>query len=54
MKNKRGVLMSSKEDYNNHGFGLRSINKIAEKYHGAATIDYSESKFILKVILCNL
>lgn len=54
VKNKRGVLMSSKEDYNNHGFGLRSINKIAEKYHGAATIDYSESKFILKVILCNL
>ena len=46
-----GIPQTSKEDKLNHGFGIKSIRYIAEKYHGNMTIDLSEGKFNLNILI---
>lgn len=51
---KNGGLISGKDDRINHGFGLRSIKQVAEKYHGTLVTEVEDRLFKLKIILCAL
>jgi sensor histidine kinase regulating citrate/malate metabolism len=46
-----GKYISTKPNPEFHGFGLKSIERIAEKYDGNLTIEHNESFFSLKCIL---
>ena len=46
-----GFPVTTKEDKNFHGIGLKSIRQIAEKYHGICTVSTNEDTFILNVLL---
>jgi hypothetical protein len=45
-----GIPKTTKTDAENHGFGLRSIRTIAEKYDGTMTIKTEDQMFILTVL----
>ena len=47
---KNGILKTSKNDEDYHGFGLRSIRRVATSYGGEATVDLDEL-FRLSVII---
>ena len=44
-----GLPVTHKEDRQNHGFGLKSIRDIGEKYHGLFTIGAEQSQFVLQI-----
>ncbi len=46
-----GILASTKIEKENHGYGIKSINNIADKYGGSVTIDTSNNWFVLCVLL---
>lgn len=51
-KTKNNVLKSTKQDAANHGVGIQSVYRIAEKYHGTVIIDDSiVGRFSVKVVL---
>lgn len=47
----QGEIITSKSDKNRHGYGLKSIKKIAEKYQGDTITDAINNFFSLTVIL---
>lgn len=47
---KDGLPVSSKEDKNSHGFGLRSLRLIVKKYGGELNVSVSEGIFHLNII----
>lgn len=49
--NKLGHIKTSKSDENTHGFGLLSVNKCVEKYHGVMKTRYDNSIFEVTVLL---
>lgn len=51
-KNKNGQIVTMKEIPENHGIGLESIRKVANKYKGSVVIETEEQIFKIKVILC--
>lgn len=50
-KVKSGILISSKDDSENHGFGTLTIKEIAKKYGGSSTFTANESEFELLMYL---
>jgi len=50
-KSKQGKLLSMKEDIDNHGIGMESIRKAAEKYHGYVATECEKNLFKLRIIL---
>lgn len=46
-----GLPVTTKQDTDNHGFGLKSIQYIAKKYGGSATVQVEEDWFVLKVLI---
>jgi hypothetical protein len=46
-----GLPKSSKEANGYHGFGLKSMREIAERYHGLLTVQQQDGRFILRVTL---
>lgn len=46
-----GRLLSTKKEKHHHGYGLKSIMKIAEKYQGETLIQSEDGMFTLTVIL---
>ena len=54
IQNKSGGFETIKEDAVNHGLGLESIRKIAEKYHGNVCIECREKVFKIQVLLYSL
>lgn len=48
---KNGLPMTSKRDNYYHGFGIKSIQKTAEKYNGSVTIRVEEDCFNLRVLI---
>jgi hypothetical protein len=48
---KNGRLLTSKEDKNNHGYGLRSIENTLHKYGGEMTIDIRNDVFNIDMLL---
>lgn len=54
VKDKNGKIATTKGDAQNHGIGLKSVIRIADKYHGSVVIDGSDYMFIIKVLLCDI
>ena len=48
------TLMTTKEEKQLHGLGLKSISSILEKYDGDILCDYNDKYFITDVMLCNI
>ena len=44
---------TTKKDNVKHGFGLKSISQVAEKYGGAMNVSYEDGWFKVKVLLAN-
>jgi len=51
--NKQGQPETTKQNKNQHGYGLKSMERIAEKHHGNLNIDYNNHEFTLDIILKN-
>lgn len=47
---KNNEIVTSKEDKENHGFGIKSIKSIVNKYNGHLYMSYENSKFISKIV----
>lgn len=48
---RNGNLLSTKKDKKQHGYGLTSVIRIAEKYNGEVLTDYSENRFAVTVVM---
>lgn len=48
---KENIMSTTKSDVTNHGFGLKSIYDIVEKYSGDAEIYYKDNLFTLNVVI---
>ena len=48
---RNGLPVTTKQDTDNHGFGLKSIQYTAKKYGGSATVQAENTWFILKVLI---
>lgn len=46
-----GLIFTSKEDKEGHGYGLSNIRKVAQKYSGDIDIVADNGKFCLCIIL---
>ncbi len=46
-----GLPVTTKQDKNNHGYGLKSIRYTAEKYNGTMTVSFEENWFTIKILL---
>ena len=46
-------IITSKQDRTKHGYGLKSIKNIAEKYNGFMSIIYDNNKFKIDVEMLN-
>lgn len=51
--NEGGILVTIKKDKSKHGYGLKSINNIANKYEGSLDINYNDNVFCIEIILLN-
>lgn len=45
-----GLPVTTKEDKNFHGFGMKSIQKVVEKYNGYFSIDPKDHLFVLNIV----
>ena len=52
VKNK-DVIISSKQDNKRHGFGLKNICDIMEKYHRIIDVNYTDNEIYLASLLKN-
>lgn len=50
LKVQNGVIRSNKPDLVHHGYGLKSIKMVAEKYNGTMEIDYSNNIFLVTLL----
>lgn len=50
---KKETLLTTKENRELHGLGLKSVSSILEKYDGDIIYDYNDIYFITDVMLCN-
>lgn len=50
-KNRDGELLSTKPEKDRHGYGIRSIKRIADDYNGDTVIDTDDGCFVLTVVL---
>lgn len=48
---KDGLPLTSKKDSENHGYGMKSIRYIAEKYHGALNVNLANNTFRLTIVI---
>ena len=46
-----GKLKTTKKDRENHGFGMKGIKSVVEKYNGILNYEYSKGEFILSIML---
>lgn len=46
-----GEFLTTKPEKGNHGYGIRSIRRIADTYHGDVVIDANNGCFVLTVVL---
>ncbi len=46
-----GMPQTTKEDRNSHGFGVRSIRYLAERYHGHASFQAAHDMFLLDIVI---
>lgn len=46
-----GLIKTTKDDHNQHGFGLKSMNYIVKKYDGTMNISYDDNLFKLDMLI---
>lgn len=46
-----GLPLTTKQDKNLHGYGVKSIRYVAQKYGGAATVHMERQWFVLQIVL---
>ena len=51
VRDKTGKILTRKDDQNAHGFGLVSIERIVQKYHGSMVIEETAEEFKIKLIM---
>ena len=51
IQTENGKIVSSKKDKDNHGFGLRNVKDVLEKYNGTSKINIDGSVFTISVVL---
>lgn len=51
LKIRNGIYLTTKSQKNNHGYGLKSVKKMIEKYNGTLEISQQEHKFTVDVLL---
>ncbi len=51
IKREKGVIVTSKADKENHGYGLKSVNETVEKYNGTVNINPDNYIFTVTVVL---
>lgn len=51
IKREKGVIVTSKADKENHGYGLKSVNETVEKYNGTVNINPDNDIFTVTVVL---
>ena len=51
LRDKTGNILTRKSDPNSHGFGLVSVQRIVQKYHGSMVIEDTSAEFKIKLIL---
>lgn len=49
-----GIPMTDKDDINAHGFGIKSMQNIVEKYKGNMTITIKDNIFLLDILFYNI
>lgn len=49
-----GLPVTTKTDKNNHGYGVRSIRYIVEKYQGEFLMRVREGKFVLDILVADV
>ena len=47
----KGVIITRKQDKQNHGLGLKSVETTIRKYNGAMNIHYTNHKFKVRILL---
>lgn len=50
-QDKQGNFITTKKNAENHGIGLNSVKRAADKYNGLVTINASNNKFVVQVLL---
>lgn len=50
-RDRRGIILSSKDEKGRHGYGLKSIMKIASKYQGDVVVEDADNVFSLTVVM---
>ena len=50
-EDKQGNLLSTKKDGSRHGYGVKSIRRVAEKYNGEVLVETESQLFIMTVIM---
>lgn len=48
---KDGSFVTTKKDKDNHGFGIRSIEYLAERYNGAVSVSTENNWFSIKILI---
>lgn len=48
-----GIPVTTKKDTNYHGYGILSMQMIAEKYNGKLNIDINDDSFVLNIVFNN-
>ena len=48
---RENLPVTSKDDAANHGFGIKSIRSIVEKYHGTMTVTADNNIFVLTILI---
>lgn len=51
LKFERGLPLTTKKNKNHHGFGMKSIQYIAEKYDGIVTVQAKNNIFMLQILI---
>jgi signal transduction histidine kinase len=51
IREREGVLLTQKQDIQQHGIGLQSVDTVIEKYHGSKHICYDDKQFEIDIIL---
>lgn len=47
----KGIIISTKTDRKEHGFGLKNIEAVAEKYNGCMNVNHNDGVFAVDVLL---
>ena len=48
-----GLPVTTKDDHSLHGYGLKSVRKIVDKYRGTLSVFSSDGMFFVNILLEN-